>query len=79
MTSKFLIHQSNFNHMFYPIVLLNLRTSQVALVVKNMPASARDIRDPALIHGREDSLEEGMAPHSSILAQRIQWTELGGL
>ena len=48
-------------------------------MVKNMPASARDIRDPALIHGREDSLEEGMAPHSSILARRIPRTELGGL
>ena len=44
MTSRFLIHQSNFNHMFYPIVVLNLRASQVALVVKNMPANARDMR-----------------------------------
>ena len=30
--------------------------------------------------GLEDPLEEGMAPHSSILASRIPWTEeLGGL
>jgi len=30
--------------------------------------------------GQEDSLEEGMATHSSILAWRIPWTEeLGGL
>ena len=30
--------------------------------------------------GWEDSLEEGMATHSSILAWRIPWTEeLGGL
>ena len=30
--------------------------------------------------GREAPLEEGMATHSSILAQRIPWTEeLGGL
>ena len=25
--------------------------------------------------GQEDLLEEGMAPHSSIFAWRIQWTE----
>ena len=75
MTSKFLIHQSNFDHTFYPFVLLNLRASQVALVVKNMPANARDIRDPGLIPGWEDPLEESMAPHSSILAWRISWTE----
>ena len=30
--------------------------------------------------GQEDPLEEGMAPHSSILAWRIPWTrEPGGL
>ena len=30
--------------------------------------------------GQEDSLEKGMATHSSILAWRIPWTEeLGGL
>ena len=30
--------------------------------------------------GHEDLLEKGMAPHSSILAWRIQWTEeLSGL
>ena len=28
---------------------------------------------------REDSLEEGMATHSSILAWRIPWTESHGL
>ena len=28
--------------------------------------------------GREDSLEEGMATHSSILAWRIPWTEEPG-
>ena len=27
--------------------------------------------------GREDPLEEGMATHSSILAWRIPWTEVG--
>ena len=30
--------------------------------------------------GQEDSLEEGMATHSTVLAGRIPWTEeLGGL
>ena len=28
--------------------------------------------------GREDPLEEGMATHSSILAQRILWTQEPG-
>ena len=28
--------------------------------------------------GREDSLEEGMATHSSVLAWRISWTEEPG-
>ena len=45
--------------------------SQVALIVKNPPANAGDMRhrfDPWVW---EDPLEEGMATHSSILAQRI--------
>ena len=37
----------------------------MALVVKNPPANAGDIR------GQEDPLEEGMATHSSIFAWRI--------
>ena len=45
--------------------------SQVALVVKNLPANAGDSRDEGLIAGGEDPLEEGMATHSSILAWRI--------
>ena len=47
----------------------------MALVVKNPPASAGDIRDSGLIPGSEDPLEEGMATHSSVLAWRIPWTE----
>ena len=42
------------------------RASQVALVVKNPPSSW------------EDTLEEGMASHSSVLAWRIPWTEEPG-
>ena len=51
------------------------RASQVALVVKNLPANAGDVRDMGLIPGLGRSLEEGMAAHSSILAWRIPWTE----
>ena len=54
--------------------------SQVALVVKNLPANAGELRDAALIPGSGRSLEEGMATHSSILAWRVPWTEgPGGL
>ena len=57
------------------------RASQVALVVKNLPANAgdtRNVRDTGLIPGWEDPLEEGVATHSSILAWRIPWTEEPG-
>ena len=47
-------------------------------MVKNLPASAGDIRDKGLIPGREDPLEKGMATHSSVLAWRIPWTEEPG-
>ena len=51
------------------------RASQLALVVKNLPANAGDI-----FLDREDPLEEGMATHSSIIAWRTPWTEdPGGL
>ena len=48
-----------------------IQASQVALVVKNLPANASNIRNAS----REDLLEEGMVTHSSILAWKIQWTE----
>ena len=47
--------------------------SQVALVVKNLLASAGNVRDKSSIRGWEDSLEKEMATHSSILAWRIPW------
>ena len=54
-------------------------SSQVALVVKNLPAKAGDIKRPRVRSlGGEDPLEEGMATHSSILAWRIPWTEEPG-
>jgi len=36
------------------------------------------VGDQSLIPGQEDSLEAGMATHSSILAWRIPWTEEPG-
>ena len=50
----------------------------MALVVKNLTANARDLRDAGLIPGWKDPLEEGMATHPSILAWRIPWTEEPG-
>jgi len=46
----------------------------VALVVKNLPVKAGDIRSL----GWEDPLEEGMTTHSSVLAWRISWLEEPG-
>ena len=53
------------------------RASQVVLVVKNLPANAADMRQAQSL-GREDPLEEELAPNSSILVWRIPWTEKPG-
>ena len=53
-------------------------TFEVALVIKNLPANAGDVRDVGSIPGSEDPLEEGMATHYSILAWRIPQTEDSG-
>ena len=45
------------------------------LVAKNPPANAET---PVQSLGWEDPLEEGRAPHSSILAWRIPWTDEPG-
>ena len=45
--------------------------SQVALVVKNPPANAGDTEVQVQSLGPEDSLEKGMATHSSILTWKI--------
>ena len=37
-------------------------------VVKNPRGNAKDVRDMSLISGLEDSLEEGVATHLSVLA-----------
>ena len=38
----------------------------------------QDMRDVGSSLGREDSLQEGIAAHSSILAWEIPWTEEPG-
>ena len=54
----------------WPIILLYLFESilEVVLMVKNLPTSAGEKRDWVRSLDLEDSLEEGMATHSSILA-----------
>ena len=47
----------------------------VAQLVKNLP-TMQETWVQSL--GQEDSLEEGMATHSSILAWKISWTEEPG-
>ena len=55
--------------------LRGMPTSLVAQTVKNPPA-VQETR--VWSRGGEDSLEKRMAPHSSILALRIPWTEEPG-
>ena len=55
-----------------------LKSLMAAVVVKNLPAKAGDIRDSGLIPGSGRSLEKEMATHSSILAWEIPWTEEPG-
>ena len=47
-------------------------------MIKNLPASAGDIRDTGLILELGRSPGRGMTTHSSILAWRIPWTEEPG-
>ena len=55
-----------------------VNTSQMALVVKNLPAHAGDIRDAGSIFGWGRCPRGGMATHSSILAWEVPWTEESG-
>ena len=50
----------------------------MALVVKNPPANAGDIKPWIRSLGQEDPLEEGVATHSSIVTWRIPWGEESG-
>ena len=52
--------------------------SQVALVVKNPPANAGNVRDTGLIPGSGRSPGEGNGNRYSILGWRIPWAEEPG-
>ena len=54
---------------------LVLRASLVAEMVKNLPTTQETWVQSL---GREDTLGQGMATHSSILAWTIPWTEEPG-
>ena len=59
-------------------IYTTLGVFQGALVVKNLPVNAGDLRDTGLTLGQEDPLEVGTATHSNIPAWRIPWTEEPG-
>ena len=50
----------------------------MALVVKNLPANAGDLRDMGRSLSWEKPLEKGMTTYLSILTWRIPWTEEPG-
>ena len=58
--------------------LIIRRASQVAVVVKNLPANAGDVKDKGSVSRQEDPLEKEMATHSSIFAWRIPCSEEPG-
>lgn len=63
----------------YNTYILARGHSQVALVIKDMPANEGKVRDMGSNLGWKDP-EEFMATHSSNLAQRIKWDrDFGGL
>ena len=57
------------------VVLLLIVASQVAQTVKNLPTT-QETQVQSL--GKEDPLEKNLAPHSSIFAWRIPWTDKPG-
>ena len=57
---------------------MQIRASQVALVIKNPPANAGGIRDVGSIPGLGRSPGGGLATHSSIIAWRFPCTEEPG-
>ena len=76
--AELLVLYSGFPLAIYFIPEVSVWASQVTLVVKNPPANAGDIETQFWSLRQEDPLEEGMDTHSSILAWRIQWTEVPG-
>ena len=80
LSNSLLLHRRRFDSASWETAVrwYLVGASQVALVVKNLPAFAEDVRDSSLIPGLGRALEMGMATHSSILAWRIPWTEEPG-
>ena len=69
------VERREFMILFFKCVHVCSSASLVAQMVKNPPAMWETwVRSL----DREDPLEEGVAPHSSILAWRIPWTEEPG-
>ena len=54
------------------------KASLMAQRVKNLPAMQETQETWVQSLGQEDTLEKGMAAHSSILAWEIPWTEESG-
>ena len=59
-------------------MMVKIRTSQVVLVVENLPASAGDLSGAGSIPGSGRSLEKEMSTRFSILAWKTLWTEEPG-
>ena len=60
------------------VTLINGWAAEVVLVVKNSLPMPKTYETRIQSLGQEDPREEGMAPHSSILAWEIPWTEEPG-
>ena len=56
-------------------ILQKKRASQVAQWVKNLPAVQETQETRVRFLGWEDSLEDGMIAHPTILVQRIPWAD----
>ena len=57
---------------------IHIWVPQVALVVKNLPANAGELRDACSIPGLGRIPGRGQASHSSILAWKTPWTKEAG-
>ena len=78
--TNYLIWLSNFfnTEKIFIHRLIIRRAFQEALVVKNLPANAVDVKNKASVSHQEDPLEKEMATHSSMFAWRIPWMEEPG-
>ena len=61
-----------------PNDMINIGASHMAQWVKDLSTMQETQETGVWFLGWEDSLEEGMATHSNILAWRIPWTEEPG-